>query len=245
MIPTHHPGRRVGRHVTVAAAFALAASAAYASDAVTDALQAAYVPYRAALFRTNSKAQAESEQAIAQAQQALRNVVEQHGAKPASPYDRDGAFAATLDKVGAVYAKAAGEIRDGKLPVAHETLEMVRDLLAELRRRNGVITFSDAMNAYHAQMEHVLTDGPKRVEAPAERLKFVADVGVLDYLAGRLRAEAPADVAKDGEFDAALKAVESTVAALKDATLAQNSAAVKDALSKLKQPYSKLFLRWG
>ena len=33
-------------------------------------MQAAYAPYRAALFRTNSKAQAESEQAIAQARQA-------------------------------------------------------------------------------------------------------------------------------------------------------------------------------
>jgi hypothetical protein len=235
----------IPRHVLASILLASAVAPAHAADAVTDALTAAYAPYRAALFRTNSKAQAESEQAIAQAQQALRRVIEQHAAKPAPPYDRDPTFAATLDKIGAVYAKAAGEIRDGKLPDAHETLKEARDLMADLRRRNGVVTFSDAMNAYHAQMEHVLTEGPKRVDAPADRLKLVADVGALDYLAARLRADAPAALAKDAEFDAALKAVEAAVAALRDASLAQNPSAIKEALGKLKQPYSKLFLRWG
>lgn len=58
----------------------LAGVPARAADAATDAIQAAYAPYRAALVRTNAKAQAESERAIADAIAAWRGVVERLGA---------------------------------------------------------------------------------------------------------------------------------------------------------------------
>jgi hypothetical protein len=72
-------------------------------------MQAAYAPYRVALFRTNSNAQAESQQAIAQAQQAWTKLTEQYSAKPPAPYDRDPAFAASLVEVSRVYDEAAME----------------------------------------------------------------------------------------------------------------------------------------
>ena len=52
-----------------------AVPSSHAADALTDAMQAAYGPYRVVLFRTNSKAQAESEQAMAQARQAWAAIV--------------------------------------------------------------------------------------------------------------------------------------------------------------------------
>lgn len=48
----------------------LTAPYSFAADPVTDAMQKAYVPYRAALFKTNSKSQPESKQTITQAQHA-------------------------------------------------------------------------------------------------------------------------------------------------------------------------------
>lgn len=63
----------------------LAAMPALAADPVTDAMQAAYAPYRAALFRTNSKAQLESEQAVAQAHQAWKAISERFAGKPPAP----------------------------------------------------------------------------------------------------------------------------------------------------------------
>ena len=226
-------------------ALSLVAVPARAADAVTDAMQAAYAPYRAALFRTNSKAQVESEQAIARAQAEWNALVERFASRPPAPYDRDPAVAGALNAVADVYRKAEAEIRDKRLADAHETLEEARDLMAELRRRNGVVVYSDHMNAYHAEMEHVLKDGPKLVDAPQGMMQLMARVGALDYLAQRLRSEAPPALAGEARFAASVKGVEESVAALRTAVLNQDAAGVRAALGKLKGPYSKLFLEFG
>jgi hypothetical protein len=228
-----------------ALASALLATGAWAADEVTDAIQAAYAPYRTALFRTNSKAQAESEQAIVNTRRSWQAIIDRYAARPPVPYDRDADFAPTLAKVAAVYEQAEREIRQQQLPQAHETLEAARDLMAALRQRNGVIVYSDHMNAYHAEMEQVLTEGPKLLAAPQGVLQLLPAVGVLDYLARRLRSEATPALQRDPEFIASVQAVEASVAALRAAALSQDAAAVKQALAALKGPYSRMFLKFG
>jgi hypothetical protein len=227
-------------------ALSLAASTSlWAADPVTDALQKAYAPYRAALYKTNGKSQPEAQQAITQAQAAWAQIVSQFGAQPAAPYDRDSRFGASLAEVTKVYAKAAGEIGNNQLTEAHGTLEHARDVMADLRKRNQVIVFSDHMNAYHAEMEHVLIDGSKMIDEPQGLLRLTALAGGLDYLAKRLSAEAPAELANNGEFVALVNAVEQSVAGLKTALFAQDATAVKAAMSKIKGPYGKLFAKFG
>lgn len=223
----------------------LGTSPASAADAVTDAMQVAYVPYRAALFRTNSKAQAESEQAIAKARAQWQALSERYAAQPGAPYDRDPGFAATLKKVDDVYAKAQAQIADRRLPDAHATLEEARDLMADLRRRNGVIVFSDHMNAYHEEMEQVLNEAASILARPDGMLALAGQAGVLDYLGRRLRSEAPATLAVAAEFGSLVDALQGSVAALRAAIARQDEAAVRDALGKLKAPYSRLFLKFG
>jgi hypothetical protein len=230
---------------TLALLLALAWPAARAADVVTDAMQAAYAPYRAALFRTNGKSQPEAMQAIEQARQAWAGVVERHARRPGPPYDRDADFARTLADVAAVYDKAARETEAGRLAEAHETLEQARDLLAALRQRNGVVVFSDPMNAYHAEMEQLLVDGPKLLEAPRGLAELTARAGALDYLARQLRAQAPASLRANAEFEALLKDVEASVQAVKAAALAGDAAALKAAIGKVKPSYSRLFLKFG
>lgn len=223
----------------------LACLGARAADPVTEAINQAYAPYRAALFRTNSKAQAESEQAMAQARQAWQAIVDRYAAQPPIPYDRDPGFSASLQAVTKVYEQAAGEIGQGKLVQAHETLEQARDIMAELRRRNGVIVFSDHMNAYHAEMEHLLEQGPTLTSSPQAMLTLVKRVGVLEYLAKKLRSEAPKALQGDADFTAALQALETSVATLHRAALNQDAAAAREALDRLKGPYSRMFLKFG
>lgn len=217
----------------------------FATDAVTDAMQAAYAPYREALFRTNSNAQAESQQAMVQAQQSWAKLVAQFGAKSPAPYDRDPTFAASLADVTKVYAKAADEVNARQLTVAHETLEKARDIMAETRRRNQVIIYSDHMNAYHLEMEHVLIDGVKTLSQPNGMQQLTATVGALSYLTKKLTTEAPATYAKHAEFTGLVKAVDKSVSDLQAALFAQDAAAVKEAIGKIKGPYSKLFLKFG
>ena len=161
------------------------------------------------------------------------------------PYDRDSGFAASLAEVGAVYAKAAAEIERNGLVAAHDTLEQVREVMAGLRQRNQVIVYSDQMNAYHAQMEHVLLDGGKMLAEPNGLLQLIAQVGALDYLAGRLKSKAPADYRQSEEFSVLYQAVEKSVADLKAALFAQDVGRVKEAMGKIKGPYSKMFIKFG
>jgi len=223
----------------------LASFGARAADPVTEAINQAYAPYRVALFRTNSQAQAESEQAMAQARQAWQAILDRFAAQPPIPYDRDPEFRASLNAVVKVYEQAAGEVGQGKLVQAHETLEQARDIMAELRRRNGVVVFSDHMNAYHTEMEHVLQQGTAMTSSPQAMLTLVQRVGVLEYLAQRLRSEAPKALLGDAEFDAALHALETSVAALQRAAMNQDVTAAREALGRLKGPYSRMFLKFG
>ena len=220
-------------------------SPAHAGDAATDAIQAAYAPYRAALVRTNAKAQDESERAVAEAMRAWRGVVERFGTAAPPPYDRDPRFAATLAEVGAVYAEADRLTRARELAKAHEVLEQVRDLLSDLRQRNGVVVYSDAMNEFHAEMEHAVAEGPRLLDEPQGALKLMARVGTLEYLAARLRTQAPAALQGDADFTAALRAVTDSVAALRAAVLAGERGAIERALGALKGPYGRMFLRFG
>lgn len=233
---------------TQAALLLLGSCAAFpvlAADAVTDAMQAAYGPYRVALFKTNRNSQAEAQQAMAQAQQAWGQLAVQFGSKPPAPYDRDAAFATSLAEVSKVYAKASEQVVANQLTAAHETLEAARDIMAQLRHRNQVIVYSDHMNAYHSEMEHVLIEGPKTLTQANGLQQLTAQVGVLTYLSKKLGTEAPTNYSSNPEFVELLKAVDKSVADLQAALFAQNVVAVKEAMGKVKAPYSKLFLKFG
>jgi len=218
---------------------------AWGADPVTDAMQVAYAPYRVALFRTNSNAQAESQKAIAQAQQSWAKLTEQYSPNPPAPYDRDPAFAASLSAVLKVYEVASQEAASNQLTNAHETLEKARDIMAEMRKRNQVVIFSDHMNAYHSEMENVLLNAPKILSQHNGMQQLTAMVGTLSYLAKKLITEAPANYATNEEFIELAKAVNKSVVDLLDATFIQDATAVKTTLSKIKVPYSKLFLKFG
>jgi hypothetical protein len=229
----------------LAAGLVLAGSPACAGDALTEAIDAAYPPYRSALFRTNSGEAAESAQAIDTARQKWTALRMRFEAGPPAPYDRDRTLARTFAEVDAVYARAAAEVRDRRLAQAHETLEAVRDLLGELRRRNGVVAWSDHVNAYHAEMEKVLLDGPKLLDGTGGITALALQAGALEHLARRLDTEAPATLRAQPGFGEALLAVQASVDMLRSALLAQDAAAIRRAIAPLKPPFSRLFLRFG
>ncbi|MCF8168944.1 MAG: hypothetical protein K9J77_10065 [Rhodoferax sp.] len=218
---------------------------AWAADPITDAMQAAYGPYRMALYKTNGTSQSESREALLQAQQGWEKLGAQFGAKPVAPYDRDPAFAASVAEVGKVYAKALDEINANQLKAAHNTLEHARDVMSAMRQRNQVVVFSDHMNAYHEVMEHLLDDGEAVLAKPKGLLLMASQTGALAHLAKRLGSQAPASLSTNPEFTTLLKAVETSVAQLEAAVLKEDASAVKEALGKLKGPYSKLFAKFG
>ncbi len=238
------PAQSLFKIVSLSALLALATSA-QAADPVTEMMLAANVPYRMALYKTNGKVQEEAQAAVQLAQAAWSKLASQFGTKPAAPYDRDTAFAASVSEVSKVYDQALKEVNASQLTTAHNTLERVREVMAEMRQRNGVVVYSDHMNAYHSQMEVILIHGGETLAQPKGLLLMTAQVGALSYLAKQLEAQAPADLKKNEEFNGLLKAVNQSVRGLEAALLNQDAAAAKEAAGKLKGPYSKLFAKFG
>lgn len=218
---------------------------AHAADPVTDLMQAANAPYRMALYKTNGKSQDEAQQALLQAQQTWNKLATQFGTTPAAPYDRDPAFSASVTEVSHVYDQALKEVSVGQLSTAHTTLERVREVMADMRHRNNVVVFSDHMNAYHSQMEVIMIHGADTLAQPKGLLLLTAQTGALSYLAKQLDEQVSAALKKNEEFNTLLKAVNQSVGKLEEALLNQDAAAVKEAASKLKGPYSKLFAKFG
>ena len=218
---------------------------ARAADPVTDLMQAANAPYRLALYKTNGNVQDDAQQAVQQAQQMWHKLSTQFGATPAAPYDRDPAFAASVAEVSKVYEQALSEVNASQLATAHNTLERVRDVMADMRQRNNVVVFSDHMNAYHAQMEVIMVHGNDTLAEPKGMLLLTAQTGALSFLAKQLALQAPKDLSKNAEFSSLLKAVNQSVGGLEAALLNQDMAAIKEAAAKLKGPYSKLFAKFG
>lgn len=206
-------------------------------DFETD-LRAAYGQYRISLFATNAAKPDDAAKSLAAFKAAWARLAD----RLVPPhYSDDARYAEVLKTVAAIADKANAEIAAGKLTEAHETLEAIRDEIGGLHARNGIIGFSDRMNAYHARMEHVLGLAPK---LDAAGLAAIAgDLAVLGYLADDIVANPPADA--DASFTALAGDVQKSLAAARAAVAVGDVAAAKSALGGLKTPYAKLFLKFG
>jgi hypothetical protein len=217
-----------------------------AAGPFTDAelqLRDAYGSYRTALFQSNSgdaEATGKAMQALDAKWTALST--EWTASKPPQ-YEDDANLEATLSEVAGIIQQATDEVAAGDLPKAHITLEAVRAELDRLHQRNGIISFSDRMNVYHAEMETVLEIGAE--ELNDDRLAEVTDAAaVLHYLAQDIVTH-PAPEAADAAYAPLVDGVVQSVETLQAATRSGDLAKVKEAIGGLKVPYAKLFAKFG
>lgn len=203
-----------------------------------------YAIYRSALFATNSGDAEKSLKAMNGLDAKWSGLVAGYYLTPPPQYQDDPLWAETVDKVGGYVEKAKAEVENGQLPVAHETLEAVRDEIGNLHARNNIETFSDRMNAYHAEMEHVLELDLSTIDAATQQ-KLLEHAAVLSYLADDVLQSPPAKISDQAEYDALANAFESSVKKYLAAARTGDAEALKAAVGGLKVPYSKFFLKFG
>jgi uncharacterized protein YukE len=198
----------------------------------------AYADYRAALFQTNQKNKAATQAALAALQTKWAALVIEWARSAPPQYADDPKLGETIQTVTKLIEVSSTLADTGDLVRSHDVLEGIRDALGDLRRRNGVVVFSDHMNAYHEMMERVLD------HAYADRAALAEDVAVLAYLVKEVWLNRPqsADVAA---FEPAYQAMSNSVEALRAALHKGDDGAIDAARKALKPPYSRLFLRFG
>ncbi len=213
-----------------------------AADPLTEAMGASYADYRAALFRTNNGPPEAALAAIRATAAGWRDLAARIAAPLPEPYAREAGWSALTTRVLAVLRQAEAEAAAGQLPRAHETLEEIRDLLADFRARNNVRVFSDLMNEFHEAMERA---APLAAQGPSTLAEQRELAGVLVRLAAGLLPGAPPALRQDADFLALESANRAAVMAFRDATRSGDAGAIRAAAERLRQPYSRLFLRYG
>lgn len=205
------------------------------------ALRTTYGNYRTALFQSNAGKADQTQAAISALAQSWDALQADWGATPPPQYADDPEFGPMFPAVSALTAKAAEQAAAGTLHEAHITLEGIREQIGALHMRNGLIGFSDRMNAYHAVMEEVLADG---VGDDGTLGHLREQAAVLNYLAQDIAAH-PAPESADPAYGPLVDALLASVAAVQDAARAGDVDAATAALGALKVPYAKLFAKFG
>ena len=203
----------------------------------------AYGDYRVALFQSNTGNVAATTQALGSLAEKWSVLDQAWSSNPPPQYVDDPSFPDTVAAVAKVIDLARQKVRDGDLAAAHVVLEEIRNDLGALHLRNGLMGFSDRMNAYHAKMEAVLSaDYAGATGGGLERLR--EDAAVLAYLAHDVVAH-PAPNAADPAYDGLVKALADSVAALQAAARGTDPEAALAARGGLKPAYAKLFAKFG
>jgi hypothetical protein len=235
------------KRILLGGAFALAALSSASAGPVSDfenAYRQMYGAYRAALFKTNMGDAEASTGAMGKFASQFAALDATYGDAPPPHYADDPLWGETMAEAGRLAGQAKAQIAAGELAEAHETLEGVREVFGDLHIRNGVETYSDRMNAYHAEMEHLLG-----LDIAALDDAMIGDVreraAVLAYLAADVLGAPPAEAEGNAEYATLAAAFEASVTALLDAARTGDPEAVRKAVSQVKKPYSMLFVKFG
>jgi len=229
--------------------FLVLAQAAAASDLAqfSQAVAAAYHPYKSGVFylRTDNPSVAGFE--IAEAAEVWRRDVMPFAAAPPDAFSDDPDFAADLAEIAERLTNAAAQIGEEREEDAAAQLNPVREILGRLRARNGQIAFSDYVDAANEAMDRLWEfrdDPPDWSDVEAVDL-LKAQTAVTAYLYRRCRDAAAPELAQDPEF---LRITEGAIASFEGLwreIRAQDTAAVINYLRELRSFDRILWLQFG
>ncbi len=210
-------------------------------------LDAAYAPYRASLSLTNKKNK--EKEALQKMNSSLKKWVALNKAylnNPPAPYNDSPLWRSTLPKMEAIMKKGIQQVEAGRVKEGHETIEKIRSLLGKLRKSVNIHTFSDYLNTYHTEMEHLVSVKYSKQTLTGDKLIKVREkLAVIRFLMGEVKANSPQKYAGNREFT---KALNGNVKLLKLLHNSINNGEINKVLAllkKVKPAYGKLFIKFG
>ena len=208
-------------------------------------LGSAYSDYRMVLFQTNKKVQNASLKFGNQFFKKWQQIREKYEDAPPAVYALDPTWKLTIKKIKKIAQQGIQEIKQNELAEAHETLEAIRDLLGDLRKRNGAVIFSDHVNKYHEHMEAVLDTKLSGSISSSQLNALREKLAVLDFLMDELKHNAPVEYQSNAEFNKLLNGNFKVLEGLRTAIESGSVTEITKALKAVKPPYAKLFIKFG
>ena len=206
----------------------------------------AYAAYRKALFQTNKKDAEKSGKANEMFIKQWASIRDTYDKQPPEVFSSDPEWENTLSSIEEIAVKSGGQINEGQLAEAHETLEAIRDELSELRKRNSVVAFSDHINNYHEVMEGLLEGGytPDKIDEAAV-MEIRSQSAVLNYLAEAIKNNTPDTYQNNEMYKKLENGLSASLKGLGQALETNDPEAISKAINMLKPAYAKLFVNFG
>lgn len=166
---------------------------------------------------------------------------------PPDAFADDKAWTSVLADVGARARDGLDRLDAGDIEGARSLLMPIRDMMGELRRRNGVATYSDRIDELSAEMG-VLARYRREIrdlDDPEAAGMVARQAAVVDYLFEKCAAEAPAAIAEDPEFKRLVTGARASMKNLWKALDTADSRFYRVATGELHSYERILFFRFG
>jgi hypothetical protein len=247
------PRKRLRSGVLVLAlfvAFFWPATAGAADESPAEFLEAsakAYAPYRSAMsyLKTGNPGLA----ALALDATAARwaTLCDRFRDRPPGAFAADPDWQASLDGITGRIADARAKLEAGNTKGARTALAPVRADLGDLRRRNGIETFSDRIDAFSAAMDAIWVHrrNPPDMTDPEALAALAEQARALHRALEHVAAEPPEKTAADLQFQRLVAGALGSIATIDRAIEAGNSALLISALREIRSSEQLLWMNFG
>ncbi len=220
------------------------------ADATAEFLEAsaeAYAPYRGAMsyLKTgNAGLAALALDAMAARWEGLNHRFRN---QPPAAFAQDPAWRASLDKITGRIETARAKIEAGDAAGAAATLAPIRAALGDLRRRNGIVTFSDRIDTFSAAMDilWVYRRNPPDMADPQALAALAEQARALRQALEDVASGPPTKIASDPQFQRLIEGAFGSIETIDRAIETRNPALLIGALREIRSSERLLWMNFG
>ncbi|MEQ8665387.1 MAG: hypothetical protein RIC16_06660 [Rhodospirillales bacterium] len=178
--------------------------------------------------------------------QTWRSLRNSYEAAPPEIYANDAAWAATLAEIEAINSAALDQASEGDRDGAHQTISVLQRVFAELRARNGVVSFSDHVNDYDAVIRKLSTfRGWDKVLSEDDWLQMATLADDTDTAITSLEVNAPVILSSNPDFQRTIENNRQALFRFREHLSTRNERGAKGSIRDLRSAYGLLFLKYG
>lgn len=207
----------------------------------------AYAYYREAAFYTRTGNTPVAGLALDKFIDGWSELVSRFGDDPPTEYAADDKWKATLDEILERASRGLDALDMDDAESASVAIDPIRGMLREMRERNGVVTYSDHVDALTAAMDVMV--GYRRdireLSNPADVEKIGKQADIVEALFATLQQEAPAQVAGDPEFKRMIAGAAESMGRLREGLRTGNARLFRIGSGELRSYERIMFLRYG
>jgi hypothetical protein len=207
----------------------------------------AYAPYRGAMSYLHTGNAGLAALALDAMAARWAGLCDRFRDQPPAAFAKDPAWRASLDAVTDRIEIAGAKLEAGDAAGAATTLAPIRAALGELRRRNGVVTFSDRIDAFSAAMETmwVYRRNPPDMADPPTIAALAEQARTLRRALVDVAADPPAKIADDLQFLRLIDGALGSAATIDRAIEARDQALLIGALREIRSSEQLLWMNFG